>query len=95
MIEFGKRNAPPKPKTGHEALRPPTLNAQVIHDTLHNITTGEFHNDLKTAIDSDLNIRAQASEIAGLVAQGRSRAVTTESLKALTTVLELSRKRRM
>lgn len=95
MIEFGKRNAPPKPKTGHEALRPPTLNAQVIHDTLHNITTGEFHNDLKTAIDTDPDIRARANEIATLVAQGRSHAVTTESLKALTAALEISRKRRM
>lgn len=94
MIEFGKRNAPPKPKTGHEALRPPILSAQVIHDTLHNITTGEFHNDLKAAIGSDPDIHAQASEIAGIVAQGRARDITPESLAEITEALRVFRTKR-
>jgi hypothetical protein len=87
---FGRRNVPPKPKTGHEALVPPSLTARVVHDTLYAIPNGQLHQNLKNAIAKNPDLRARAAEIALLVSQGREKDVTQESLQALNDALRNS-----
>lgn len=82
---FGRRNAPPKAQSGHEAIKPPELSAQVVHDTVNNISEGQIHADLKELIRTDPDIKAKAGEIAMLVGQGRK--VAIDSLQTLTNAL--------